>query len=170
MGKIFHKTLIGMGSNVGDRVAMCCAAIERLRVHPSIEDVRTSPFYETAPVGVTEQPPFLNLAIEARTTLSPTDLLATLKNLEQELGRVRRFRWGPREIDLDILLYDSLILSTDRLTIPHPEMHKRAFVLVPACDIAADWPHPVLQKPLDALLNAVSLEEVTPYRGPVPCV
>ena len=149
---------------------MCCAAIERLRAHPSIEDVRTSPFYETAPMGVVDQPRFINLVIEMLTTLSPMDLLIALKSMEQELGRVQRTRWGPREIDLDILLYDSLVLSTERLKIPHPELYKRAFVLVPACDVAADWQHPVLRKPLETLLSTVSREGVIPYRGPVPCV
>jgi len=165
-----HKALIGVGSNVGDRIGTCCAAIEALRAQEEVTDLQISPFYETAPVGVTDQPSFINLVLEMQTTLAPSDLLRTLKSLEQALGRIRRYRWGPREIDLDILLYDQAVLSTDTLTIPHPEMHRRAFVLVPACDIAGDWFHPVLKRSLKTLLGALPVADVTPYRGLVPCV
>ncbi len=169
MRKVFHKTLIGMGANVGNRVATCCAAIDRLRNHPEIEKVRPSPFYETAPFGVTDQAPFINLVIEMYTTLSPFKLLRMLKSMEKELGRVRRFHWGPREIDLDILLYETEIITSDTLEVPHPGMHERAFVLVPACDIAGDWIHPVLNRPLHDLLASLSRKGVAPYQGPIPC-
>lgn len=170
LAKIFHRTLIGVGSNVGNRADTCCAAVEEIRNHPDTEERKISPFYETVPVGVTDQAPFINLVIEMRTALSPPDLLGTLKSMEKKLGRIQRYRWGPREIDLDILLYEGVVISTDNLVIPHPEMHKRAFVLVPACDIAGDWLHPVLNQTLRDLLNALSREGVTRYQGPVPCV
>ena len=170
MTTTLHKALIGMGSNVGERVATCCAAIDQIRKHDSIMDVRVSPFYETAPVGVTDQPSFINLVLKITTSLDPLPLLRVLKAMEQALGRVPRYRWGPRELDLDILLYDDITLSTDTLTIPHPEMHRRAFVLVPASDIAGDWYHPLLKLPLLALLKHLSTADVVRYQGPVPCV
>ena len=159
-----------MGSNVGDRVGICCAAIERLRCHLDVADVRVSPFFETEPYGVTDQPPFINLTVEMATTQSPHTLLKTLKNMENDLGRVYRYHWGPREIDLDILLYDDRVISSDTLKVPHPEMHKRAFVLVPACEICPEWEHPVLKKTLSQLLSGLSREGVSRYGGTVPCV
>ncbi len=168
--KPYHSALIGVGSNIGNRVEICCAAIERLRQHSSIEDLEVSPFFETDPVGVTDQPPFINLVIRMKTTLSPHELLKSLKTLEKELGRVYRYRWGPREIDLDILLYNDAIVETDGLKIPHPEMHKRAFVLVPACEISPEWKHPLLKKTLAQLLGGLSREGVLPYGGSIPCV
>ena len=168
--KPYHSVLVGVGSNIGNRVEICCAAIERLRHHPAIEDLEVSPFFETDPVGVTDQPPFINLVIGMRTTLSPHELLKTLKSLETELGRVYRYRWGPREIDLDILLYDDTVVETNDLRIPHPEMHKRAFVLVPACEVSPEWEHPLLKKTLAQLLSGLSREGVSPYGGSIPCV
>jgi len=168
--KVFHKVLLGIGSNIGDRVGICCAAIENIKTHPAIRNIVVSPFYETAPVGVTNQPPFINLAVKIATLFSPSDLLKALEAMESKLGRVRRYRGGPREVDLDILLYDDVVISTTNLKIPHPEMHKRAFVLVPACDITPDWEHPVSKKPLKRLLTSLSREGVYRYQGTVPCV
>ncbi len=169
MARISHKALIGVGSNIGNRVATCCSAIEKLKVSPENTVLKISPFYETLPVGVTDQAPFINLVIEMQTTLSPLDLLRYLKMVEKELGRIRRYHWGPREIDLDILLYEEAIVATEHLVIPHPEMHKRAFVLIPACDIAGDWRHPVIKQPLRTLLNTLSHSGVSRYEGVVPC-
>ena len=169
-GGIYHSVLIGVGSNIGNRVEICCAAVTRLRFYPAMADVVVSPFFETDPVGVTDQPPFINLAVKMKTTLPPHDLLETLKSLENELGRVYRYHWGPREIDLDILLYDDAVMETENLTIPHPEMHKRAFVLVPACEICPEWEHPLLGTTLAQLLSGLSAGGVRPYKGPVPCV
>ncbi len=154
---------------MGDRVAICCAAIDTLRQLDAVEALRVSPFFETEPVGVTDQPPFVNLAIEMKTTLPPLELLKTLKSMEKELGRVYRYRWGPREIDLDILLYDNAVIDTETLKIPHPEMHRRAFVLVPACEICPNWVHPILNETLAQLLSSLPREGVTPFRRPVPC-
>lgn len=159
-----------MGSNVGERVLTCCAAIGQLRNQDGIREVRVSPFYETAPVGVTNQPSFINLVLEMTTSLTPFALLKVLKSMEQTLGRIPRYHWGPRELDLDILLYDDRVISTDTLTIPHPEMHRRAFVLVPASDIAGDWLHPLLKQPVRTLLKNLSTASVVRYQGSVPCV
>lgn len=170
MEKVFHKVLLGIGSNIGNRVDTCCAAIEKIKSRSDISNTLVSPFYETEPVGVTNQPSFINLALKTTTLLSPIDLLNALKTMENELGRIHRYRWGPREIDIDILLYEDAIISTTNLKIPHPEMHKRAFVLAPACDITPQWQHPVLKKPLRLLLTTLPREGVSRYQGTVPCV
>ena len=165
----FQKVLIGIGSNVGDRAGLCCRAVDALKAHVAIQEVTLSSFYETAPVGVIDQPPFLNLTAVFKTTLAPEVLLKDLKRIEQNLGRKERYRWGPREIDLDILLYGNQVFKTPSLVIPHPEMHHRAFALTPACDICADWIHPVLQQSLRVLLAQVALDGISPYRGNIPC-
>jgi len=154
---------------MGNRAGLCCGAVSALKGHTSIRSVTLSSFYETAPVGVTEQPSFLNLAAVFETELAPEALLKNLKKIEKDLGRKKRYRWGPREIDLDILLYGDQVLETPSLVIPHPEMHNRAFVLTPACDICANWVHPVLKESLHALLSRIATDGIRPYRGDVPC-
>jgi 2-amino-4-hydroxy-6-hydroxymethyldihydropteridine diphosphokinase len=104
---------------------------------------RTSSLYRTDPVGVTNQPEFLNLAIEAETALDPVELLRAVKRVERDIGRRPTFRWGPRVVDIDILLYDGLVLETPELTIPHHEMMRRAFVLIPLAEIAPELVHPL---------------------------
>ena len=165
----FQKVLIGIGSNMGNRAELCCGAVDTLKGHAAIRGVTLSSFYETAPVGVIDQPPFLNLTAVFETTLMPEALLKVLKKIEQDLGRKKRYRWGPREIDLDILLYGNQVFETPSLVIPHPEMHNRAFVLTPACDICADWVHPVFRQPLRTLLAQVAQDGIGPYREDVPC-
>ena len=102
--------------------------------------------HETEPWGVKDQPRFINMAIEVETGLDPKELLKIIKNVERELGRKKSSKWGPRIIDLDILLFEDLILKEDDLEIPHPSMHERDFVLKPLCEIAPDRIHPVLKK------------------------
>ena len=165
----FQRVLVGIGSNIGDRVALCSHAVGALKSHPAIQNVSASPVYETEPVGVTNQPPFLNLVVVFETGLMPEALLKALKKIEEDLGRKKRFRWGPREVDLDILLYGSLVFETPSLVIPHPEMHTRSFVLAPACDIYPDWVHPVFQQPLHALLEQVSRDGIQLYRKNISC-
>lgn len=146
---------IGIGSNLGDREQHCLKAI-RLFSDKGVLVRRRSSMYETEPWGVKDQPRFVNMAIEGETALTPARLLEVLKMIEDEVGRVETFRWGPRVIDLDILLYDDLVMSTPELTIPHPRMHEREFVLRPLAEIAPDKTHPVLKKTVKELLSDLS--------------
>lgn len=127
-----------LGANLGDREASLREAIRRLNDTEGVEVRRRSRIYETDPVGYTDQPAFLNMAVALGTTLAPLDLLRRMLGIEQELGRVRDIRWGPRIIDLDLLLYDGVRMDTEELALPHPRMGERAFVLVPLQDVWAD--------------------------------
>ncbi|ELH4419171.1 2-amino-4-hydroxy-6-hydroxymethyldihydropteridine diphosphokinase [Staphylococcus pseudintermedius] len=133
---------LGLGSNMGDREAQLKAAIDLLDAHDKINVVAISPIYETKPVGYTEQPDFLNLCLHIQTQLSAQDLLTVALETEAELHRVRKVRWGPRTMDIDILLYGDEIIEEDDLTVPHPRMTERAFVMVPLNDIAANVTEP----------------------------
>ncbi|MEO7804484.1 MAG: 2-amino-4-hydroxy-6-hydroxymethyldihydropteridine diphosphokinase [Actinomycetota bacterium] len=128
------RTFIGLGSNLGDRAANLGRALEGLSA-ASIEVVKVSSFYDTDPVGVTDQPNFLNAACEATTLLTPTEVVSALKRVESEVGRTPSDRWGPREIDLDLLLYGSETIDSDDVVVPHPELTKRAFVLIPLLEL-----------------------------------
>jgi 2-amino-4-hydroxy-6-hydroxymethyldihydropteridine diphosphokinase len=145
-----HIIHLALGTNLGNRTGNLRAAIESLP--PSVVVQQTSRIYETQPWGVTDQPAFLNMVLQGKTHLSPLELLAYLKNSETKLGRTPTIRWGPRLIDMDILFYDDLVLDAPGLTLPHPHLHGRAFVLVPLMDIAPDHVHPVLGKSIKDLL------------------
>lgn len=139
----FHeraRVALALGSNVGDRAAKIRQAIEAVR--PWIEVETVSPVYETPAAYVADQPPFHNAALVGTTPLEPLPLLWALKKLETELGRVPTFRYGPRVIDLDLLLYGDRIMSLPELTVPHPRMVEREFALRPLADIAPEWVHP----------------------------
>ncbi|MGI6307025.1 MAG: 2-amino-4-hydroxy-6-hydroxymethyldihydropteridine diphosphokinase [Dethiobacteria bacterium] len=129
---------LGLGSNIGDSHAYLQRAIDLLNAHPDIKVERVSPFLETEPVGYLEQPNFLNGVVQAATSLTPQELLAATQSIENKLGRVRTIRWGPRTIDIDILLYGDLILESTDLIIPHPRMLGRAFVLQPLAMLAPE--------------------------------
>ncbi len=144
---------IALGANLGDRAATLNTAIERLGALGTVEAV--SPFLDTEPVGYTEQPRFLNAVARLRTGLPPRDLLHALFHVEQELGRVRAVRWGPRTIDLDLLLYDDAVIDEPGLTVPHPRLHERRFVLEPLAALAPDLTHPALRQTVSALLAAI---------------
>ncbi|MDD9974109.1 MAG: 2-amino-4-hydroxy-6-hydroxymethyldihydropteridine diphosphokinase [Candidatus Poribacteria bacterium] len=144
---------IGFGSNIGDRLAHIQNAIHVLSKTEGITLQKISSVYKTAPVGYEAQAEFLNSVAAIQTSLSPLSLLHTLKDIETEVGRQHRIRWGPREIDLDILIYGDLCLQTEKLVIPHPEMHLRGFVLVPFAEIAPDLVHPVFEESIQTLLN-----------------
>ena len=134
---------LALGSNLGDRAHNLRRALQALGEQLALDAV--SPCYETEPAYVLDQPRFYNLACRAQTTLAPLDLLHHLKELETRLGREPTVRFGPRVIDLDILFYDDLVLDTPELTLPHPRLQERAFVLVPLADIAPDLVHPTLK-------------------------
>jgi 2-amino-4-hydroxy-6-hydroxymethyldihydropteridine diphosphokinase len=153
-----HDVYLALGTNLGDRIANLRAALRSFA--PDLELAAASKIFETPPWGFTDQPPFLNMVIHARTGLSPESLLSKLKQLEVELGREQTFRWGPRLIDLDILFYDDLILDTPSLNIPHKRLHERAFVLVPLADLAPDFIHPVLGRTIRQLLADVDAGEI----------
>jgi 2-amino-4-hydroxy-6-hydroxymethyldihydropteridine diphosphokinase len=128
---------IGIGSNVGDAAAHVRDAFVRLAAVGTV--VARSPLYRSAPWGVTAQAPFVNAAATVETALDPHALLAALKRIEAEAGRVATYRWGPRVLDLDILAYDDLRIDEPGLTIPHPRLHERAFALVPLAEIAPHY-------------------------------
>ncbi|MCL2766796.1 MAG: 2-amino-4-hydroxy-6-hydroxymethyldihydropteridine diphosphokinase, partial [Peptococcaceae bacterium] len=121
---------IGLGSNIGDKKANIERALALLAAMPEINVLEIAPFYRTAPQGYTEQDWFINTVAKLETTLPPPELLDLLLALENKIGRVRQERWGPRIIDLDLLLYGNVIMDSQKLTLPHPRMHKRAFVMV----------------------------------------
>lgn len=145
---------IGLGSNLGDRKGHLLSALGLLSETDGVRVVRTSAFFENPAVGgPPDSPPFLNAVAQIETTLGSHALLQRLLELEQALGRDRRTKWAPRTIDLDILLFDNQIISSDELVVPHPLMHEREFVLRPLAEIAPDAVHPVLQMTVRGLLD-----------------
>lgn len=142
---------IGFGTNLGDREKQLRDAWTRLERFVTIR--RASAVYETEPWGVMGQPHFLNLVVEGETVLSPHDLLHALKTIEHAMGRIRGMRYGPRIIDLDLLLYDDVKMKTDELEIPHPRIAQRRFVLLPLVELVPDLIHPQLHQSMRTLLQ-----------------
>ena len=147
-----HLVYIGFGSNIGDRLKHIQNALHILSQTEGISLETISSIYKTDPVGYEAQGEFLNGVAAIQTSLSPLSLLNTLKDIETAIGRQHRIRWGPREIDLDILIYGDVCLQTEKLVVPHPEMHLRGFVLVPLAEIAPNFVHPVFQETVQTLL------------------
>ncbi|RJQ57676.1 MAG: 2-amino-4-hydroxy-6-hydroxymethyldihydropteridine diphosphokinase [Desulfobacteraceae bacterium] len=163
-----HIAFVSVGSNLGDRLENCRRGIEAVRKSDGIEGVKHSPFYQTEPVDFKDQGWFINCAIMLRTGLEPSTLLSRLRWIEKELGRTEGgLRFGPRIIDLDILLFSDRVIRTVELTVPHPRMHKRRFVLKPICDIDPYVVHPVLKCTVMELLARLDVKDqrIIPY----PC-
>lgn len=153
---------LALGTNMGNRLANLKAAINNLT--PQLAVKNKSSVYETPPWGFTQQAEFLNQVVMAETYLQPQALLGHLKRLETALGRIPNFQDGPRLIDIDILFYDDLVLDTPPLTIPHPRMYNRPFVLVPLAEIAPDLIHPLLGKSVRELLDKVDRSDIKLFK------
>jgi len=149
-----YRVFVSLGSNVGDRLGYLNRAASEIGKIPETKIVWSSSVYETSPVGSTEQANFLNAVLEVNTSLLPGDLLQEVKGLEQKVGRTPGTHWGPREIDIDILLYDGVTARDGTVTVPHPELEKRRFVLVPLREIAPDVVHPVSGLTVEELAHA----------------
>lgn len=154
-----HTAYIGIGSNLGDRTASCHTAVERLRNAPRTRVVHCSTFAEYPALTLSpheSQSPYVNGVVQMETALDPLTLLTLCQTIEHSLGRTRPVvRWAPRIIDLDLLAYDDLILNDLGLTLPHPELHKRRFVLEPLAEIAPTWVHPRLGKTAEQLIQVL---------------
>ncbi|MBN1380039.1 MAG: 2-amino-4-hydroxy-6-hydroxymethyldihydropteridine diphosphokinase [Deltaproteobacteria bacterium] len=144
---------IGVGSNMSEPAKRCLESAERIDEIGGVKVLRESSLYRTEPVGITDQDWFVNAVIEIRTILTPKQLLIALKQVEDDMGRKESTRWGPRIIDLDILLYSQEIVQEESLRIPHPELHKRRFVLAPLCEIASYVIHPAFGISMRGLLD-----------------
>ncbi|MBC8062519.1 MAG: 2-amino-4-hydroxy-6-hydroxymethyldihydropteridine diphosphokinase [Clostridiaceae bacterium] len=151
--RFWHTVFIAIGSNLGNKEENLRNSIKRIGEHKAIEVTRISTFVETEPVGYLDQDKFLNGVIQVKTLLTPKQLIKYLLNIELELKRERTIKWGPRTIDLDVLLYDDIITWDEEIIIPHPRMHERLFVLKPLSEIAPYAIHPLLNKRIISLLE-----------------
>ena len=159
---------IGIGSNVGDKIGNCKRAIAEITKHEGNRLIAQSSLYKTEPIGYTQQDWFINCVIEIETSLTPYELLHVLEDIELSMGRKRSFTWGPRNIDLDILFFNQETIQCEGLTVPHPELEKRAFVLVPLCEIAGDYIHPLLKKSISQLVADLGNEQKVEKLGSSP--
>ena len=157
------NVFLGIGGNLGDRRATMRLAVAEIRA--VVEDVRVSSLYETAAWGVTDQPSFLNAVVRGSTELSPLELLDAMQAIENQLGRVRTLHWGPRAIDIDILLYGSNVIDVPRLKVPHPYMAQRGFVLRPLADLAAGLTLPDGSL-VGELLTTIDQDDLRQIEGP----
>jgi len=146
---------LALGSNVGDRQQTIISAIEYLQNHPEFSAITVSSMYLTEPYGFTGQRDFVNCAVRLETLLSPRDILQEIKSIENIFGRTREIKWGPRTLDIDILFYDSKIIQEPDLIIPHPEIHKRTFVLQPLMELCPDFVHPILHRSIRSILDSL---------------
>jgi 2-amino-4-hydroxy-6-hydroxymethyldihydropteridine diphosphokinase len=148
-----NEVYLGLGSNLGDRLLNLNKAIELLS--EKIQILKKSKIYVSKAVGYTDQPDFYNMVLYGKTDLSPKELFNFIKDVEKNVGRVYRFHWGPREIDIDILFYNDLVYKSDKLNIPHPRLHERDFVLLPLIELNPKLFHPVLNKRVSDLKGSM---------------
>ncbi len=156
---------LGFGANLGEREASINKAVVELVRTGACKITRVSSMYETEPVGIREQPDFLNAVAEIETGLEPPELLRTIRSVERKIGREKSFKWGPRIIDIDILLYGDQCVTEESLEVPHPEMHRRAFVLTPLAEIAPTVRHPKLgltARQMSADIGSAGVRKYTP--------
>lgn len=157
------KVYLSLGGNLGDRLAVLCKAVKCLQAVTGIAVVHVSRVYETAPWGVTEQPKFLNIAIEIETAFSPLELLHIVKELEKDLGRGSGIRWGPRMVDIDIILFGDATIRTPELTVPHAHFRERHFVLTPLAEIAPEAIDPETGHTMAVLRDTLTGDDPVPY-------
>lgn len=160
-----HIAYIALGSNIGDRFDYLRKAVTALNNHPCISVLATSSVYETDPVGYVEQACFLNMVVKVATSLSPFALLEATMDIEKQFGRKREVHWGPRTLDLDILLYNHENIETEQLIIPHPRMYERAFVLIPLFEIDGSLIIPSVQRPLRSYVEQLSDQGVRIWKS-----
>ena len=155
------RVFIGVGSNEGDRLSLVSRALQLLGRSPGIRLVQMATIQETEPFGGPPQGPYANTVVEVETALSPSELLRVTQAIERQLGRrPAMVRWAPRPIDLDLLLYDALVLREAGLELPHPRLHERRFVLEPLAQLAPDLLHPVLKQSMSQLLDHCAIESM----------
>lgn len=156
---VMKKAFIGIGSNLGDRRKNCSEAVKRLKEIRGCEFLGCSRWYLTSPVGVRDQDWFVNGVARLDAEISARELLSRLRSIETDMGRVRNEKWGPRVIDLDLLLYGEDIIRESDLEVPHPQMHLRRFVLVPLAELDPDVIHPILANTASQMLSGLKGEE-----------
>lgn len=163
-----HIAFVGVGSNLGDKIAHCEKAVAELLSVDSNRLLSRSSFYQTRPVGYLDQDWFVNGVFKMDTHLAPLDLLRAMKAVESRMGRVETVRWGPRIIDLDLLFYDEAVIRTPEMEIPHPRLHERQFVLIPLGEIAPDLIHPGRGKTVRELSASLPDQGVEPIASGRP--
>lgn len=151
----WHKAFLSIGSNIGDSKEIIEGAGKAFENNRFIRNLKSASYYETKPYGYEDQPDFLNTCWEIETTLNPMSLLALCNKTEADYKRERTIHWGPRTLDIDIVYYDNLVIENEKLTIPHRDMHNRAFVLEPLCELAPDMKHPVIGKTNKEMLEDI---------------
>lgn len=152
------KAALSFGANVGNRLGNIKKAL-RLLQSKGINIIKKSDVFETQPFGIENQPRFLNACAIIETSLEPLELLELVKRIEKEIGRITRERWGPREIDIDILFMGNIHIQSDKLTIPHKGIQERRFVLEPLCQISPEWIHPVLDQSAESLMQKLDSKD-----------
>ena len=153
---MIHQAFVSIGSNLGDKIENCRRAVKELMADGRSALIRSSSLYRTSPVDFSDQDWFVNLVVKIKTSLDPFELLGKAKSIEKAAGRTdSAVRFGPRVLDLDIIFFDSRVIRTDSLEIPHPRMHKRRFVLKPICDIEPTMMHPLLGRDVRSLLDGL---------------